>query len=307
MRAYLDLARLVLDHGTDKPTRATLPSTGERVSARSIFGAQARFDLRQGFPAVTVKRLPFRGMVAELLWFLSGSTRLDDLHPAAREWWRPWASAEGFVAYGYGRHWRSFGYPNADRWRELGDTSVDQIARLVADLRAVRDNPEHPAARRMILTAWNPTFLDDTALPACHTLSQWSVTGGRLSCHLYQRSCDLLLGCPVNIASYALLLHLLARVVGLDVGEVVISYGDLHCYANHLDQAREMLTREPRPLPRLYVPEELEFQPLDGQGLPGFVVHHEAYGDGHPALLTIDDVILEGYDPHPNLTGEMAV
>jgi thymidylate synthase len=277
MRPYLDLLRFVLDHGVRKPTRAVLPSTGQKIDALSVFGYQARFDLREGFPAVTTKKLAFRAVVRELLWFLAGDTNVRNLQADGVHIWDEWADPDGSVGPVYGKQWRSWATPDGG--------SIDQIAAVIEGVRQVVRDPTASVGRRLLVSAWNPADLPDMKLPPCHALFQFSVTEGRLSCQLYQRSADAFLGVPFNIASYALLTHLIARVTGLDVGEFIHSFGDLHIYTNHLEQVQAQLTRAPHPLPGLWLNPACER--LDA--------------------FTLDDIRLENYRHHPQLRGEVAV
>jgi thymidylate synthase len=277
MRPYLDLLRFVLDHGVRKPTRAVLPSTGQKIDALSVFGYQARFDLREGFPAVTTKKLAFRAMARELLWFLAGDTNVRSLQADNVHIWDEWADPDGSVGPVYGKQWRSWATPDGG--------SIDQIAAVIEGVRQVVQEPTASVGRRLLVSAWNPADLPDMKLPPCHALFQFSVTEGRLSCQLYQRSADAFLGVPFNIASYALLTHLIARVTGLDVGEFIHSFGDLHIYTNHLEQVQAQLTRAPYPLPTLWLNPACER--LDA--------------------FTLDDIRLENYRHHPQLRGEVAV
>ena len=257
MRQYHDLLRHVLDNGTRHDDR-----TG--VGTISTFGYQTRFDLREGFPIVTTKRVPFRWVAEELFWFLSGSTNEDDLQARGVDIWEEWATEDqtarfrrekGDLGPVYGYLWRSFGgaYPAKD--------GIDQIKRLVAEIET------NPNSRRLIVTGWNPETCDDVALPPCHTLFQLKVEDGKtLHCQLYQRSADAFLGVPFNISSYALLTHMVAHVCGLQAGDFIHTFGDLHIYSNHLDQVNEILSREPLPLP------QLEFENADQlKGLEGLL------------------------------------
>jgi thymidylate synthase len=245
MKQYLDLLRHILEQGVRKPTRALLRSSGEKIDALSVFGYQMRFDLNQGFPAVTTKKLAFNAVVHELLWFLKGSTNIGYLKENNVTIWDEWANETGDVGPIYGKQWRS--------WEGPDGQTIDQITYLLDGIGAVKNDPTASVGRRLILSAWNPADLPKMALPACHTLSQFSLTQGRLSCQLYQRSADSFLGVPFNIASYALLTHLLAHVSGVGVGEFIHTFGDVHIYTNHLSQVEEQLRRQPYPLPRLWI------------------------------------------------------
>lgn len=255
MRQYHELLRHILNKGTRHEDR-----TG--VGTISAFGYQTRFDLREGFPIVTTKRVPFRWVAEELFWFLSGSTSEKDLNARGVDIWAEWATAEqtarfkreeGDLGPVYGYLWRSFGgnYPQTN--------GVDQIARLIKEIET------NPNSRRLIVTGWNPETCDDVALPPCHTLFQFKVENGNtLHCQLYQRSADAFLGVPFNISSYALLTHLVAHVCGLEVGEFIHTFGDLHIYSNHLVQVEELLSREPLPLPRLEFVNADELKGVEG-------------------------------------------
>jgi len=278
MEPYLSLLRHVRDRGTDKPQRAKVG--GKNLLCRSVFGPDPmRFDLAAGFPLVTTKRVPFRQIAVELLWFLSGSTNNNDLLAQNVRIWDAWADpATGELGPVYGKQWR--------RWEGPNGVVVDQVANLVRDIRAVKDDPWHHAARRLLLTAWNPADMPDPKVPTgCHTFAQFNVTDGRLSCHLYQRSADLLLGVPFNIASYALLTHLLAKITGLGVGRYVHSFGDAHIYENHFAQVDEQLTRIPLPLPTLVLSDDIT-------GIDG---------------IRVDQIGLTGYAHHPPIRGDVAV
>ncbi len=264
MRQYLDLLARIREHGLRKADR-----TG--TGALSLFGAQMRFDLAHGFPLVTTKKLHVKSIVHELLWFLQGSTNIRYLQDHGVHIWDEWADEDGELGPVYGHQWRS--------WPVAGGETIDQIASVVASLK--RD----PDSRRHIVSAWNVGELDKMALPPCHCLFQFYVGDGRLSCQLYQRSADIFLGVPFNIASYALLTAMMAQVTGLEPGEFVHTFGDVHLYLNHLDQADEQLSRAPRGLPRL------EINP-DVKSLFDF-----AY----------EDFKLVGYDPHPAIRAEVAV
>jgi thymidylate synthase len=264
MQQYHRLLRLVLDHGRYKSDR-----TG--TGTYSVFGAQERFDLRESFPLLTTKKLHLRSIIHELLWFLQGDTNVRYLHENKVTIWDEWADENGDLGRVYGAQWRD--------WRKPGGGHVDQIARLVEDLK------KNPDSRRHIVSAWNPGELDQMALAPCHALFQFYVQDGELSCQLYQRSADLFLGVPFNIASYALLTLMIAQVCGLRPGDFVHTFGDLHLYANHLDQAREQLGREFRPLPRMRLnPEVTEL-----------------------TAFRYEDFTLEGYDPHPAIKAPISV
>lgn len=230
MKNYLDLLQLVLETGAHKGDR-----TG--TGTRSLFGAQMRFDLSEGFPAMTTKKLFVKSMAHELIWFLSGSTNIKYLRENKVRIWDDWADENGDLGPVYGHQWRA--------WPARDGTTIDQIANVVA---SIRDNPD---SRRHIVSAWNPADVDRMALPPCHALFQFYVADGRLSCQLYQRSADIFLGVPFNIASYALLTHMVAQVTGLEVGDFVHTFGDVHLYSNHIEQAQTQLERIPKKLPTL--------------------------------------------------------
>lgn len=277
MRQYLDLLRDVRENGIKKPTRAVLRSTGEKIDALSVFGRQIRFDLDDGFPLVTTKRVAVNAIIYELIWFLRGSTNIGYLREHGVTIWDEWADDEGELGPVYGKQWRSWAAPDG--------RTIDQIRYVLEGIEALRRDPTASAGRRLIVSAWNPADVSRMALPPCHTLFQFDVTGGRLSCQLYQRSADLFLGVPFNIASYALLTHLVAHVTGLAVGDFVHTFGDAHIYSNHLELVDEQLGREPFPLPRL------ELDP------------------GLRDLNSIErrQIGLIGYRSHPPLRGEVAV
>jgi thymidylate synthase len=282
MKQYQDLLKTVLARGVEHEDR-----TG--VGTVSYFGYQTRYDLREGFPIVTTKRVPFRWIFEELRWFLSGDTNEANLRAAGVDIWKEWADLEHTSRFGreegdlgpvYGYLWRSFGgqYPQRD--------GVDQIARLVKEIQ------RNPNSRRLIVTGWDPRVADDVDLPPCHTLFQFKVERGRtLHCQLYQRSADAFLGVPFNISSYALLTHMLAHACGLEVGEFVHTFGDLHVYRNHLAQVEELLAREPLPLPRLEILDEAGS--LRGlEGLLAFRYEH---------------LNLSGYKSHGKIAAPVAV
>ncbi|WP_052383956.1 thymidylate synthase [Litchfieldella xinjiangensis] len=261
---YLDLMHHVLEHGVEKSDR-----TG--VGTRSVFGHQMRFDLARGFPLVTTKKLHLRSIIHELLWFLAGDTNIAYLRENGVRIWDEWADADGELGPVYGYQWRS--------WPRPGGGHVDQIANLVEQIR------RNPDSRRLIVSAWNPTLVDEMALPPCHALFQFYVAEGRLSCQLYQRSADIFLGVPFNIASYALLTHMLAQVCNLAPGEFVHTLGDAHLYSNHLDQAALQLTRTPRQPPRLALNPEVS----------------------DLFAFRFEDIDILDYDPHPHIKAEVAV
>lgn len=264
MQQYLDLLRDVLDHGVEKPDR-----TG--TGTRSVFGRQLRFDLTEGFPLLTTKRLHTRSIFGELLWFLRGDTNVDWLHRNGITIWDEWADPTGELGPIYGYQWRSWPAPDG--------RSIDQIAQVTDSIR------RRPDSRRHIVSAWNPAQVDQMALPPCHALFQFYVAQGRLSCQLYQRSADLFLGVPFNIASYALLTHLVAQVTGLEPGDFVHTLGDAHLYLNHLDQAALQLSRAPRPLPRLELNRAID--QIDA--------------------FELSDLAVADYDPWPSIKAPIAV
>ncbi|NNF78916.1 MAG: thymidylate synthase [Rhizobiales bacterium] len=264
MKQYLDLMRHVRETGAQKGDR-----TG--TGTLSVFGHQMRFDLAQGFPLVTTKRLHLKSIIYELLWFLKGDTNIAYLKDNGVRIWDEWADENGDLGPVYGHQWRSWPTPDGRQ--------IDQIAAVVESLKNA------PNSRRHIVCAWNVADVDQMALPPCHCLFQFYVADGRLSCQLYQRSADIFLGVPFNIASYALLTHMMAHVTGLRPGEFIHTFGDAHLYLNHLDQADEQLTREPRPLPRLVIKRDV--QEIDG--------------------FEFDDFEIVGYENHPHIAAPVAV
>lgn len=264
MRQYLELMQHVLDHGHVKADR-----TG--TGTRSVFGWQMRFDLSAGFPALTTKKLHLRSIIHELLWFLKGDTNIKYLKDNGVRIWDEWADENGDLGPVYGYQWR--------HWPARDGSEIDQIVQLIDGLK------KNPDSRRHIVTAWNPADVDRMALPPCHALFQFYVAGGKLSCQLYQRSADIFLGVPFNIASYALLTLMVAQVVGLKPGDFVHTLGDAHLYSNHLDQARLQLSRETRALPTLRInPDVTDL-----------------------FAFRFEDFTLEGYEPHPHIAAPIAV
>ena len=264
MKQYLDLMRRVMETGADKTDR-----TG--TGTRSVFGHQMRFDLADGFPLLTTKKLHLKSIIHELLWFLKGDTNVAYLQENGVRIWNEWADENGDLGHIYGYQWRS--------WPDYNGGSIDQISDAV---NAIRNNPD---SRRIIVSAWNVADIPNMHLPPCHAMFQFYVADGRLSLQLYQRSADIFLGVPFNIASYALLLQMMAQVTGLKAGEFIHTLGDAHIYNNHLEQARLQLTREPRPLPQMIINPAVD-------DIFGF--HYE-------------DFTLEGYDPHPHIKGVVSV
>jgi thymidylate synthase len=264
MRQYLDLLDHILTNGVEKGDR-----TG--TGTWSVFGHQMRFDLRRGFPVLTTKKLHLRSIIHELLWFLSGDTNIRSLHEHGVTIWDEWADDDGDLGPIYGSQWRS--------WPTPGGGHIDQIENVVA---SIRDTPD---SRRHIVSAWNVADVDRMALPPCHCLFQFWVADGGLSCQLYQRSADVFLGVPFNIASYALLTMMVAEVTGLEAREFIHTFGDVHLYRNHLEQARLQLTRDPRPLPTMRIRER------------------------RASLFDyrFEDFVLDGYDPHPHIKAPVAV
>lgn len=264
MRQYHDLMRRILDEGAKKTDR-----TG--TGTLSVFGHQMRFDLADGFPMVTTKKLHLKSIVHELLWFLAGDTNIRYLKENGVRIWDEWADENGDLGPVYGYQWRSWPAPDG--------TAVDQISNLVAQIR------RNPDSRRLIVSAWNPALVDEMALPPCHALFQFYVANGRLSCQLYQRSADVFLGVPFNIASYALLTMMVAQVTGYEPGEFIHSFGDAHLYLNHLEQAKEQLARAPRALPKMRINPDVK----------------------DLFAFRFEDFELAGYDPHPHIKARVAV
>jgi thymidylate synthase len=280
MQPYLELLRRVLDEGVDRPDR-----TG--TGTRSVFGHQMRVDLRQGFPLLTTKKVHLKSILHELLWFLRGDTDVSSLQAVGVTIWDEWATPDQTARFGrregdlgpvYGHQWRNFGASRQPDGRYARD-GVDQIAQVVRRLR------EDPHSRRHLVTGWHPGEADQVALPPCHTLFQFYVSEGRLSCQLYQRSADVFLGVPFNIASYALLTLMVAHVTGLEPADFIHTFGDVHLYHNHFEQARLQLARKPRPLPRMHIVRQVT---------DIFDFRYE-------------DFRLEGYDPHPRIPAPVAV
>lgn len=264
MKQYLDLLNHILEHGTDKGDR-----TG--TGTRSIFGYQMRFDLSEGFPLLTTKKLHLKSIIHELLWFLKGDTNVRYLQENGVRIWNEWADENGELGHIYGYQWRS--------WPDYNGGHIDQITKAIDD---IKNNPD---SRRIIVSAWNVSDLDNMNLPPCHAFFQFYVANGRLSLQLYQRSADTFLGVPFNIASYALLLMMMAQVTGLQPGEFIHTLGDTHLYLNHLDQAREQTTREPRPLPRMIINPDVK----------------DIFD------FKYEDFTLTDYNPHPHIKAPISV
>ena len=264
MKQYLELMARVRHEGVEKGDR-----TG--TGTLSVFGHQMRFDLADGFPLVTTKKLHLRSIIHELLWFLKGDTNIRYLNDNGVRIWDEWADENGDLGPVYGAQWRS--------WPDGSDDGLDQIGDVIARIKST------PDSRRLVVSAWNPAEVDGMALPPCHCLFQFYVANGRLSCQLYQRSADIFLGVPFNIASYALLTHMVAHVTGLEAGEFVHTFGDAHLYLNHLAQADEQLSRTPRSLPRLAIRRQVS--DIDG--------------------FAYEDFEITGYDPHPHIAAKVAV
>ena len=264
MKQYLDLLREIRDNGVTKTDR-----TG--VGTKSIFGHQMRFNLQDGFPLLTTKKVFLKGIIYELLWFLKGDTNIKFLTDNNVHIWDEWADENGDLGYVYGKQWRS--------WETTDGRVIDQISQVVDLIK------NHPDSRRILVTAWNPAEIDKMALPPCHCLFQFYVADGKLSCQLYQRSADTFLGVPFNIASYALLTMMLAQVCGLKPGEFIHTTGDTHIYLNHLNQVNEQLSREPRPLPKMIINPDVKS------------IFDFKY----------EDFKLEGYDPYPAIKAPVAI
>jgi hypothetical protein len=264
MQTYLNLIQYVLEHGTDKSDR-----TG--TGTRSVFGYQMRFDLANGFPLLTTKKLHLRSIIHELLWFLKGETNIKYLKDNNVSIWDEWADENGDLGRVYGAQWRSWQTPNGK--------SIDQISQIIQQIK------QNPDSRRLIVSAWNPAEVDNMALPPCHALFQFYVADGKLSCQLYQRSADIFLGVPFNIASYALLTMMMAQVCGLQAGEFIHTLGDAHIYNNHFEQAKLQLTREPRRLPEIKINDKIKdlFE------------------------FKYEDFELINYNPHPHIKAEVSV
>jgi len=264
MKQYLSMMQHVLENGTDKSDRT---STG----TRSVFGYQMRFDLSQGFPLVTSKKLHVKSIIHELIWFLQGNTHIDYLRQNGVSIWDEWADANGNLGPVYGHQWRSWRCPDGRR--------IDQISQIIEQIK------HQPDSRRLIISAWNVADIDDMALPPCHALFQFYVADGKLSCQLYQRSCDVFLGVPFNIASYALLTEMVAAVTGLSAGEFIWNGGDVHLYHNHFQQARQQLKRSPYRLPNLYLNPRID----------------------NIFDYKFEDIAITDYQSHPHITAPVAV
>jgi thymidylate synthase len=264
MIQYLDLMRHVLKNGTKKEDR-----TG--TGTISTFGYQMRFDLQEGFPCVTTKKLHLKSIIHELLWFLKGDTNVKYLQENGVRIWNDWADENGELGHVYGYQWRS--------WPKPDGTHLDQISQLIHDIKT------NPHSRRLIVSAWNAGDIENMALPPCHAFFQFYVNNGKLSCQLYQRSADVFLGVPFNIASYALLTYMVAQVTGLQPGEFIHTFGDVHIYLNHLEQVKLQLSREPKKLPQMWINPEVD-------NIFGF---------------TYNDFRLDNYEAHPHIKGEVSV
>ena len=264
MKQYLEFLQTILDRGVEKLDRTA-------VGTRSIFGLEMRFDLSQGFPLLTTKKVHLKSVIHELLWFLQGCTNIGYLHENSVSIWNEWADSQGNLGPVYGKQWRSWGTGNGQ--------SIDQIESVIEQIRT------NPDSRRLIVSAWNVADVNNMALPPCHCLFQFYVADGRLSCQLYQRSCDIFLGVPFNIASYALLTMMVAQVCDLGPGDFIHTLGDAHLYSNHLDQADSQITRKPLPLPILKINPDVK----------------------NLFAFTFEDFELAGYEAHPHIAAPIAV
>ncbi len=264
MKQYLDLLSHVMENGVDRSDR-----TG--TGTRGVFGYQMRFDLAQGFPMLTTKKLHIKSIVHELIWFMSGYTNIKYLKDNGVRIWDEWADADGELGPVYGKQWRA--------WETADGRVIDQLSNVIESIKT------NPYSRRHIVSAWNPSDVDEMALPPCHCLFQFHVADGKLSCQLYQRSADIFLGVPFNIASYALLTYMMAQECGLEVGDFVHSFGDVHIYSNHFEQVKKQLTREPRALPKITLNPDVK----------------SLYD------YTFSDVKITGYDPMPHIKAKVAV
>lgn len=276
MRQYLDLLRKIRTEGVEKTDR-----TG--TGTLSLFGYQMRMNLAEGFPLLTTKRLFWKGIVHELLWMLSGSSNVKPLQENGVHIWDEWADENGDLGPVYGAQWRS--------WSDYNGGSVDQIQNVIRQIRTT------PDSRRLIVSAWNVAQIEQMKLPPCHLLFQFEVHDGKLSCQMYQRSADVFLGVPFNIASYALLTHMIAVVAGLEVGDFIHTFGDVHIYKNHIDQVDLQLSREPKPLPTLRIDRYRYAPTMSGYEPPDMSIDTISFGD----------IVLEGYDPEPSIAAPVAV
>lgn len=264
LKQYLDLCQHILENGNIKDDR-----TG--TGTKSVFGYQMRFNLQEGFPLLTTKKLHIKSIIYELLWFLNGDTNVNYLNDHGVRIWNEWADEHGDLGPVYGHQWRS--------WTGANGETIDQISNLIHDIK------NHPNSRRLLVSAWNVADVKDMTLPPCHCLFQFYVNDGKLSCQLYQRSADIFLGVPFNIASYALLTHMVAHVCGLEPGEFVHTFGDTHIYLNHIDQVKLQLGRDPRPLPQLKIQRQVDS------------IFDFKY----------EDFVIENYNPHPHIKGVVSV
>lgn len=264
MKQYLNLLEMLLNQGTPKEDR-----TG--TGTLSVFGAQCRYDLSEGFPLVTTKKLHLRSIIHELLWFIQGDTNIKYLKDNKVSIWDEWADEHGDLGPVYGKQWRAWPGPNGE--------SIDQLNQVIEQIKT------NPDSRRLLVNAWNVACVPDMALPPCHCLFQFYVAEGKLSCQLYQRSADAFLGVPFNIASYALLTYMIAQVTGLDVGDFVHTFGDLHLYSNHVEQAKEQISRKPYPLPKLHLNPEIK----------------------RIEDFRFEDIIIQDYQAHPHIKAPVAV